>query len=73
MINFSTTATGKTITCLFLSAFVLFKMNSLFAQPVSAKWINKNLKESAQQCKVLAKNIPEGVMPETITLFECYK
>ena len=48
-------------------------MNSLFAQPVSAKWIDKNLKESAQQCKVLAKNIPEGVMPETITLFECYK
>ncbi len=65
MINFSSTATGKTITCLFLSAFVLFKMNCLFAQTISAKWIDKNLKESVQQYKVLAKNVPEGVMPET--------
>jgi hypothetical protein len=35
------------------------------SQKISAKWIDENLREAANQYSVLMKNVPEGVMPAT--------
>ena len=52
--------------------FLLFMMGcgssksvSNSTETISKKWIDKNLLSSAKQYKVLMKQVPEGVMPET--------
>jgi len=39
--------------------------NSVSGKKITSNWIDQNLRSTAQQYKLLIKNVPEGVMPET--------
>jgi hypothetical protein len=56
---------SKAITCFSLVCFGLCNTHSVYAQNISAKFINKNLNDAAKQYKTLMQKIPAGVMPAT--------